>query len=162
MTTSPTDETDPMEGTRESVARAIYNSMRPQYVATVSAEGAVNGPRQCTWDEEMLLRKEYVYRYADAAIALFRPVVDALKAERDAYKKAKAENDERFMLERDEARRERDSLAGRLGEMERDRLTAVHRCFAAEARAEKAEGALAELTAQVEDDRLEGLEEYPE
>ena len=31
-----------------------------------------------------------------------------LERERDAYKRAKQENDERFMLERDEARRERD------------------------------------------------------
>lgn len=44
-----------------------------------------------------------------------QPVVDAalgwivaLERERDAYRKAKVENDERFMLERDEARRERD------------------------------------------------------
>jgi hypothetical protein len=33
----------------------------------------------------------------------------ALKAERDAYKKAKQENDERFMIERDTARAERDA-----------------------------------------------------
>jgi hypothetical protein len=32
----------------------------------------------------------------------------AAERERDAYKRAKNENDERFMLERDEARRERD------------------------------------------------------
>jgi len=35
---------------------------------------------------------------------------DEARAERDAYRKAKAENDERFMLERDEARAERDRL----------------------------------------------------
>ena len=33
---------------------------------------------------------------------------DALRRERDAYRKAKQENDERFMIERDEARAERD------------------------------------------------------
>ena len=35
---------------------------------------------------------------------------DEARAERDAYKKAKAENDERFQLERDQARMERDAL----------------------------------------------------
>ena len=42
-----------------------------------------------------------------------QPLATALLAaldERDAYRKAKQENDERFMLERDEARRERDEL----------------------------------------------------
>ncbi len=102
MTFTPTDETDPM---REQMARAIYESMQPQYIATVSVEGAVNGPRRCTWDGEPLMRKEYVYRYADAALAVVAPMiesfrlataaairgrmkvqeeVDALKAERDA------------------------------------------------------------------------------
>ncbi len=38
-----------------------------------------------------------------------RAAVAALTQERDAYKKAKVENDERFMLERDEARNERDA-----------------------------------------------------
>lgn len=37
---------------------------------------------------------------------------DALKTERDAYKKAKQENDERFMRERDEAREELDNKRG--------------------------------------------------
>ncbi len=32
-----------------------------------------------------------------------------LERERDAYKRAKQENDERFMLERDEAKREREA-----------------------------------------------------
>ena len=35
-----------------------------------------------------------------------RQEIDRLRAERDAYKRAKAENDERYMLERDEARAE--------------------------------------------------------
>jgi len=50
---------------------------------------------------------------ANEAIEVARNVIaervrerDALRVERDAYKKAKAENDERFMLERDEARAE--------------------------------------------------------
>lgn len=34
----------------------------------------------------------------------------AVSAERDAYKRAKTENDERFMIERDEARADRDRL----------------------------------------------------
>lgn len=42
-----------------------------------------------------------------AAPDLARAVI-RLEAERDAYKRAKAENDERFMLERDEARAEAD------------------------------------------------------
>lgn len=44
--------------------------------------------------------------------------VDRLTGERDAYKRAKAENDERFMLERDEARAERDALRDQLDEAE--------------------------------------------
>lgn len=40
--------------------------------------------------------------------------LEALVKERDAYRKAKQENDERFMLERDEARAERDDLRARL------------------------------------------------
>jgi len=36
--------------------------------------------------------------------------VEALVAENAAYKRAKTENDERFMLERDQARAERDAL----------------------------------------------------
>jgi uncharacterized coiled-coil protein SlyX len=39
---------------------------------------------------------------------------DAAIRERDAYKRAKAENDDRFMGERDEARRERDTLRAEL------------------------------------------------
>lgn len=39
---------------------------------------------------------------------------DAVVDERDAYKRAKAENDERYMIERDEARAERDALAAAL------------------------------------------------
>ena len=44
--------------------------------------------------------------------------------ERDAYKRAKAENDERFMLERDQARRERDEARQQLAE-ERARVAPV-------------------------------------
>lgn len=40
--------------------------------------------------------------------------VERLTRERDAYKKAKAENDERFMLERDEARGQRDESVRQL------------------------------------------------
>lgn len=42
----------------------------------------------------------------------------ALAAERDAYKRAKAENDERFLIERDQARAEAAALAARVAEME--------------------------------------------
>lgn len=41
--------------------------------------------------------------------------------ERDAYKRAKAENDERFMIERDEARHERDAAIARAEKAERER-----------------------------------------
>lgn len=40
----------------------------------------------------------------------------AVERERDAYKKAKAENDERFMIERDEARSQRDDAQRKLSE----------------------------------------------
>jgi chromosome segregation ATPase len=40
----------------------------------------------------------------------FRKCFESTEKERDAYKKAKAENDERFMTERDTARAERDLL----------------------------------------------------
>lgn len=46
-------------------------------------------------------------------LARLRAQVEALEAERDAYKRAKAENDERFMIERDEARIERDDAEAR-------------------------------------------------
>ena len=42
--------------------------------------------------------------------------IDRLTRELEAYRKAKAENDERFMIERDEARRERDEARRMLGE----------------------------------------------
>lgn len=40
-----------------------------------------------------------------------------LQRERDAYKRAKSENDDRFMLERDEARQRAAELGGELGKM---------------------------------------------
>lgn len=42
-------------------------------------------------------------------VAALTTEVERLTRERDAYKKAKAENDERYMLERDEALNERDA-----------------------------------------------------
>ena len=54
-----------------------------------------------------------------------RAQVAALTAERDAYKRAKAENDERFMLERDEARRERDTALARIAALEAQ-VTRLH------------------------------------
>lgn len=45
--------------------------------------------------------------------------VAELTAERDAYKRAKAENDERYLVERDAARSERDQLRARVAELER-------------------------------------------
>lgn len=53
-----------------------------------------------------------------------REALTELTAERDAYKRAKAENDERFMLERDAARRERDEARQQLAE-ERARVAPV-------------------------------------
>lgn len=53
---------------------------------------------------------ENVQPVADAALGWIREV----ERERDAYRKAKAENDDRFMAERDEARRERDTLRAKL------------------------------------------------
>ena len=44
--------------------------------------------------------------------------VARLEKERDAYKKAKEENDDRFMNERDQARAERDTLAERVRVLE--------------------------------------------
>jgi len=43
-------------------------------------------------------------------------LVSQITRERDTYKKAKEENDERFMIERDEARRERDAAREELKE----------------------------------------------
>jgi len=48
--------------------------------------------------------------------------IELLKNERDAYKKAKAENDERFMLERDAAREEARLLLKQLKDFGRDAL----------------------------------------
>jgi hypothetical protein len=53
-----------------------------------------------TDDENSLAAVERVVAERDQ----LRAALDAARAERDAYKKAKAENDERFMSERDEAR----------------------------------------------------------
>lgn len=53
-----------------------------------------------------------------AALAEARQAVDALVAERDAYRRAKQENDERFMLERDGARAERDAAREALARVE--------------------------------------------
>ena len=44
--------------------------------------------------------------------------VERLRAERDAYRKAKQENDERFVVERDEARAERDAAREALARVE--------------------------------------------
>jgi hypothetical protein len=48
--------------------------------------------------------------------------VELLKKERDAYKKAKAENDERFMLERDIAREEANQLLKQLKDFGKEAL----------------------------------------
>lgn len=72
-----------------------------------------------------------------AALAEARQAVDALVAERDAYRRAKQENDERFMMERDEARAERDSIAfiheGCAGLRRRDNEHLIKRAEKAEA-----------------------------
>ena len=44
--------------------------------------------------------------------------LEAVERERDAYKKAKAENDDRFMGERDDARAERDALKAQVMELQ--------------------------------------------
>lgn len=56
---------------------------------------------------------------------------DAVVAERDAYKKAKAENDERFQIEAIGARIERDRLAAQLavGDSEADRRASECDCI---------------------------------
>lgn len=73
--------------------------------------------------------REHVVLAADDVRTLIEALDDATR-ERDAYRRAKAENDERFMRERDDARRERDDA--RLG------LDLV-RSIAAEWKAEAAE-----------------------
>lgn len=47
-----------------------------------------------------------------AELSTLRAELERVTQERDAYKKAKAENDERFMLERDAARRELERVKG--------------------------------------------------
>lgn len=79
-------------------------------------------------------------RAADATIRALldatepQEAVEPAEGEREAYKRAKDENDERFMRERDEARRERDDAVKEMHarelhhfevEEERDRLAAV-------------------------------------
>jgi hypothetical protein len=48
-----------------------------------------------------------------------------LERERNAYRRAKQENDERFMLERDAARRERDEARNQLDAL-KDAVNALH------------------------------------
>lgn len=58
---------------------------------------------------------------AETVPEIVRILVDrlaAMEAERDAYKRAKRENDERYMIERDDARRERDAALARVRELE--------------------------------------------
>ena len=58
------------------------------------------------WDECARLFKDngLALGAKDATIAALNQRVAELERERDAYRKAKQENDERFMIERDEAR----------------------------------------------------------
>lgn len=68
--------------------------------------------------------------------------VDALIRERDAYKRAKTENDERFMIERDTARQERDAALAKLGKTAAAHSDCIHDRDAARAEVER-------LTAEV-------------
>jgi hypothetical protein len=53
---------------------------------------------------------ERVLAEAHHEVMTLRADLARVTAERDSYRKAKQENDERFMVERDEARTERDRL----------------------------------------------------
>lgn len=66
----------------------------------------------CGFVLDFILKHEDMPSYRDVAEWQFEndPRIVSLRAEVDSYKKAKSENDERFMLERDEARAERDQL----------------------------------------------------
>lgn len=63
-----------------------------------------------------LVRKglqKHVHRILEPLFEACKEELEALEKERDAYKRAKAENDERFMIERDEARNELKALKER-------------------------------------------------
>ena len=65
----------------------------------------------------LTVRREQVDGLVARIAALTAERDDAVRF-RDAYKRAKAENDERFMIERDEARQERDAVLARVRELE--------------------------------------------
>lgn len=66
-----------------------------------------------TDDIKKLIAEARKYGPESMSSQLIRKLADALEAEHhraEAYKRAKSENDERFMIERDQARAERDAL----------------------------------------------------
>ena len=65
------------------------------------------------WASTQPLRRDRIYNERTVALD-WLATVDALRAERDAYRKAKQENDERFMRERDEARAEVERLTAKV------------------------------------------------
>lgn len=44
----------------EKQAKRMYESMKPQYTATISTEGATTGPTRLTWETEDEFRREWV------------------------------------------------------------------------------------------------------
>jgi hypothetical protein len=99
-------------GVREIRVRAVrqpptvkFSALREtvEYIDTLTAELAA---ANASYQEVATIYAELDEKYGIAIAELA-----AAREERDAYKRAKAENDDRFMGERDDARADRDRLA---------------------------------------------------
>src|ERR1700761_3145831 len=110
--------TIPMDKDKLAVFRCLVDSYHPdepahgvsfgelgQLLDTIEDERRAVAALQSAFERSQRVAEETENRVTEA---LDR--IDEIARERDASRKAKQENDERFMLERDEARAERDEL----------------------------------------------------
>jgi FtsZ-binding cell division protein ZapB len=116
------DDTDAraMERRDEGLAQAVGKVGGAYPVSEAypvcSADRVADANLNCWWKRVAASNAENVEQHASALSAVraqltaAESALTALQRECDAYKRAKAENDKRFMRERDEARAERDAL----------------------------------------------------
>lgn len=89
--------------------RLARESLNPPFTRRTLKERAEKAERE---RDEFKKRAHVYHLEADSAsdIHALREALEKAERERDAYRKAKQENDERFTIERDQARAERDEL----------------------------------------------------